>query len=454
MNKSSRILKKQIQVGYWPGFIVGMYPSMFAYKPIPIDIKKSWKGVKEVNLYFHIPFCKWDCSFCTFFKVVKSEKSYFEKYTDKLIEQIHYYDEILPKGTIVKSICFGGGTPNAIPADHYKLIFNALNESSFVFDDSLEPSMEISPERITREYIETIADAGIKRLSMGVQSLRKELRRDMGRGRNLDLSELITAARDNSLNINIDVINGIRGQNNDDFMSTLKEILKFEPETISTYILSGVDNGLFKRDERIMTSSEKYDLFSEYYDYLTHHGYDCESHVKFIKKEQHSTHQQKIYEYEGTSTLGIGCGARSYNDFVHYSTPWVTDKKESNRLIDEYIEKDFKDLQWTGFYMNEDEIKRRSIIYAFFMGTLDFNTYQEKFGTEFKTDFPDEYEALLDNALVVESSSVLTLNEKGRKYTDLIGVMFWSASISAMFNARRLPTETQDTNNIIEIQSL
>lgn len=434
MNQLSRRIKKMIQAGYWPGFIIGMYPSHFAYKPIQVDFQKTWQDTKEVNLYFHIPFCKWSCSFCTFFKLVKDDEEYYRKYIRRLNEEFLFYNSFFKEKVNIKSICFGGGTPNTIAISDYEKVFDTLAKGNVSFDADLEPSMEVSPEIITKDYIAGLAKVGIKRISLGVQSLKGELRKGVNRDESLDILGIIEIIRNNGLNINIDLINGIVGQDNDDFMETLKEVVKFGPETISIYPLSGKKSSMFKNSSVIMTTKEKYKLYDIYYEYLVNNGYDCESHVKFIKKNQNSTHQQKIYEYKGTETLGIGSGSRSYNNLIHYGTSSWEDASLVKKAIEDYMTKDFQDLSWYGFEMNEEENKRRTIIYAWFLGVLDTKAYFARYNSCPYKDFPEEFEALKDNELVYIQGDYMYLTQKGRKYTDLAGTLFWSKRITGMFN--------------------
>ena len=66
MNKIEKLLSTQIRMGYWNGFSSAMYPGQFAYKPISVNFDEIWKNYKKINLYFHIPFCKFLCSYCGF----------------------------------------------------------------------------------------------------------------------------------------------------------------------------------------------------------------------------------------------------------------------------------------------------------------------------------------------------------------------------------------------------
>lgn len=433
MNSLSKKIKRMIQVGYWPGFIVGMYPSQFSYKAIEIDINKIWKKTKELNIYYHIPFCKSKCPYCTFFSIVKNDNDYYRKYVNKLNQQFNLYNNCFEEKVNIKSICFGGGTPNILPISEYYKIFDNLARGNTTFDKDLEPSMEISPEIITNEYIKGLKEVGIKRLSLGVQSLKKDLRKSINRDKELNILNIIDDIRNNDMNMNIDLINGLQGQNPEIFMETLIEIVKFAPETISIYPLSGEQNSLFKKAENLMTTKDKYQLFDVFYDYLLSHGYRCESHVKFVKLNQDSTHQQKIYEYNGVETLGLGCGARSYNNYTHYALPYTTESCMARKSIDEYIEKDFNDYVWNGFKMNTEENKRRFIIYGFFLGELNLMAYKEKYKSSLLEEFKYELEALADNDLIIIENNKIYLTKKGRKYTDLVGTVFWSNDINKQF---------------------
>ena len=192
MNKIAKLLKTQMKVGYWTGFTMAMYPGQFAYEIIDVDFEKVWSDRKEVNLYYHIPFCKSLCPYCGFFTIAQNDMSYINKYVDQLNNQMKDYASFLNGGNggVIKSICFGGGTPNYIPIQAHERIFETLRKSPLVFDEKIEPSMEISPEIISEEYIKGLKDIGIKRLSLGVQSLNLDLRRKINRESNYDLLQL------------------------------------------------------------------------------------------------------------------------------------------------------------------------------------------------------------------------------------------------------------------------
>lgn len=276
MNKLAKTLKVKMKMGYWSGYTMAMYPSQFAYRPIEVDFERIWKDRKEVNLYYHIPFCASLCPYCGFFTIAQNDSDYISKYVDKLNEQLKTYSSFWDTPATVKSICFGGGTPNHIPVGEYDKIFNTLDSEKIILDDKLEPSMEVSPELLTEDYVRDLSRIGIRRLSLGVQSLNLDIRKTINRKNNYNLLSLAEMMRRHNTNINIDVMNGIRGQKPKDFMDTLEQLMLFKPETISIYLLAGNESSMRKIDDDIMTNKEKYDLFRVFRDYLIDNGYYCE----------------------------------------------------------------------------------------------------------------------------------------------------------------------------------
>ncbi len=433
MNRDCILLKKQISSGYWPGFTMAMYPNQFAYKKMHVNLREIWKDCKEVNLYFHIPFCKSICPFCGFFTVAKPKDEYIKKYIDKLCNQIRFYSDTFEQKVLIKSICFGGGTPNAIDVESYQQIFDTLRECNFEFDKDLEPSMEVSPELLEENYVKRLYEIGIRRLSLGVQTLDFNLRNKIHRLNNYNYYELLNMIRKNGMNINIDIMYGLANQTIDMVVDTLEKLLEIMPETISLYPLAGKGNSILNKE----TSISKYDYFRACRKLLENNNYYCESNIKFVKKNQKSTHQQKIYEYQGVPTMGLGCAARSYNYYVHYSVEQSFDSKNRMKMLDDYIEKDFEDFEWFGVTIDELERKSRYGVYGFFMGTVDLDKYNKLFNSDFEEDFKDALDALYFNNLIIKEGNTIKLNYEGRVYTDLVCTRFWSSKNKELYEMER-----------------
>ncbi len=435
MNRIAKMLKTQMKMGYWTGFTMAMYPGQFAYEKIDVDFEKVWSDRKEVNLYYHIPFCKSLCPYCGFFTIANDDTSYINKYVEQLNNQMREYASFLNNGNggVIKSICFGGGTPNYIPLEAYEKIFDTLHKSYLFFDDAIEPSMEISPEIINEEYIKGLSQIGIRRLSLGVQSLNVSLRKKINRENNYDLLQLADIMRKYNMNINIDVMSGLVGQTPKMFMDTLEKLMEFKPETISIYPLAGRGSSMIKKSEQIMSNKEKYELFREFYDFLLNQDYYCESGIKFVKKNQSSTHQQKIYEYQGIDTMGVGCAARSYNYHTHYTVESGFNHKKRHQVLDEFLQDGYRNMNYYGIHIDEQERKCRFAIYGLFIGRVELDKYKELFNTVFEDDFKEQVEAILELELVKREGNCLISTKEGITYTDIMCYQFWSKSVNEKY---------------------
>jgi oxygen-independent coproporphyrinogen-3 oxidase len=120
---------------------------------------------ENLGLYVHIPFCKSVCNFCPYCKV-KYSQELCNKYIESLIEEIHIVGRQHSERKKVTSLYFGGGTP-ALAANRIKDITNALTEH-FIITEGI--GLELHPDNVTVEVLQTLKDAGVTKISIGVQS--------------------------------------------------------------------------------------------------------------------------------------------------------------------------------------------------------------------------------------------------------------------------------------------
>ena len=236
-----------------------------------------------------------------------------------------------------------------------------------------------------------------------------------------------------NMNINIDVMSGLVGQTPKMFMDTLEKLMEFKPETISIYPLAGKGSSMIKKSEQIMSNKEKYELFREFYDFLLNQDYYCESGIKFVKKNQPSTHQQKIYEYQGIDTMGVGCAARSYNYHTHYTVESGFNPKKRHQVLDEFLQDGYRNMNYYGINIDEQERKCRFAIYGLFIGRVELDKYKELFNTDFEDDFKEQVEAILELELVKREGNCLISTKEGITYTDIMCYQFWSKNVNEKY---------------------
>ena len=140
------------------------------------DQKLPFSECEGLGLYVHIPFCKSICNFCPYCKVRYSSEL-CDRYVDALIAEIHLVGGSCEEKKQVTSLYFGGGTP-ALAAGRIKEITDALCEH-FIITEGI--GLELHPDDVNVETLQTLKDAGVTKISIGIQSFGEKYQRILGR---------------------------------------------------------------------------------------------------------------------------------------------------------------------------------------------------------------------------------------------------------------------------------
>lgn len=192
--------------------------------------------MNELELYVHIPFCVRKCAYCDFLSFPSNEDLH-QKYVDALIREIRSCKNTY-QGYRVPTVFIGGGTPSILSPVQIQAIFSAIRKT-FRVDTHAEITMEANPGTVTEEKLLAWKGAGVNRLSIGLQSVRDEELRMLGRIHDhrqfLDTWKLVRQA--GIENVNIDLISAIPGQTPESWRETLRKTAELAPEHLSVYSL-------------------------------------------------------------------------------------------------------------------------------------------------------------------------------------------------------------------------
>ena len=130
----------------------------------------------NLGLYVHIPFCRKICNFCPYCKVIFSEEI-CDRYINALIREIHLVGQQYASKKKVTSLYFGGGTP-ALAADRIKDIIDAIREH-FIITEGI--GLELHPDNVTPEILRILKNAGVTKISIGIQSFQQKFQGILGR---------------------------------------------------------------------------------------------------------------------------------------------------------------------------------------------------------------------------------------------------------------------------------
>ncbi|MEV0573452.1 radical SAM protein [Streptomyces sp. NPDC050392] len=433
-------LARHIEQGVIPPFNYA-YPSRSAYRPLngTRNIGEIWTEdlqrhpVPELNLYLHVPFCRYKCGFCNLYTVISEDMDVYDAYMDALCTQIRDHTEIIQSRRL-RTIYIGGGTPSLLSLRHFEQLFATFDEVYPNWRSTVEEvAIEATPDSIVKEpgTLEGLIDLGLTRANIGIQSLVPSEIREAGRGQAGEqvIRRAIEITREKQLpNLSTDLIMGFAGQTPESWRHSVDELAALAPETISTYFLTVRPDAWFSKTGayQYMMSPDLY----ERYDYANatfrEAGYVQESNVRY-KKLGRGGYQQKVLTFHGVPLLGLGAGARSYTSSVDYMVGSV---KPSLTEVADYITKAraHELTPLTGFVLNDEEIVRKRLVLDSF--DLDLNELNRFGYQEMAHLFEPVLEAAEEVGLLRRlPTNRIQLTPAGFKYRDTLSWMLFSKKV-------------------------
>lgn len=366
---------------------------------------------KTIGIYIHIPFCVQKCLYCDFISGPAS-LSTKRDYVNQLIKEI----ELSQESYIVDTVFIGGGTPSVLDADWIKEILCKLKER-FDFTDDCECSIEVNPGTVDFDKLKKYREAGLNRLSIGLQSCNDNELKALGRIHDYStFKETYRLAREAGFeNINVDLMSSIPEQTKESFINSLQKVIKLNPEHISVYSLI-VEEGtpFYDMDLNLPDEEEERRVYHETGRVLKEYGYEqyeISNYAKPGNECKHNIRYWKCKEY-----IGFGVAAASYLNGMRWKNTENVGKyikylqsasaNSNMKNSDFYCEKEiltpedkYAEFMFMGLRMNQG-VSKKEFACQFAC------TIEEKFGNIIKKH--------IHNGLLVEADDCIRLTEKGR----------------------------------------
>ncbi len=188
-----------------------------------------------IGVYVHIPYCVKKCRYCDFCSIPIDETA--GRYRSALEQEIALSRAKFSDAR-VKTVFFGGGTPTILPAEDLCAILDAIR-TAFPVEPDAEISIECNPKTIGFEGLQKLRQAGFNRLSIGLQATQNDLLKRIGRVHSFEeFLATYSAARDAGFaNINVDLMHGLPGQTQADYLDAIRTVAALEPTHVSAYSL-------------------------------------------------------------------------------------------------------------------------------------------------------------------------------------------------------------------------
>ncbi|MCA0152078.1 radical SAM family heme chaperone HemW [Winogradskyella vincentii] len=265
------------------------------------------------GIYIHIPFCKQACYYCDFHFSTSLKKK--DELLRALIKELKLRKDEF-KETPVETIYFGGGTPSILSNEELQLLIDSVYENYKVIS-SPEITLEANPDDLDKDRIVELSKSPINRLSIGIQSFFEKDLKLMNRAHNADEARsCIEEAKKYFSNISIDLIYGIQGATNEQWIKNIEIALNFEIPHISSYALtvepktalaSFIEKGIIED----VDDEQAHQQFLILKDKLEEEGF-VHYELSNFGKEGFFSKNNSAY-WQGKSYLGIGPSAHSFN---------------------------------------------------------------------------------------------------------------------------------------------
>ncbi|SMY17280.1 radical SAM family heme chaperone HemW [Photobacterium aquimaris] len=273
-----------------------------------------------LSLYVHIPWCVQKCPYCDFnshaLKTELPELDYIDALIDDLETDLMAY-QLINGQRPLHSIFIGGGTPSLISPAEIGRLLRAI-EARIPFSDNIEITMEANPGTVEAGRFDGYRQAGVNRISIGIQSFQDQKLQRLGRIHgSQEAIKAIELAKSAGLNsFNTDLMHGLPDQSIADAISDLKQAIALDPPHLSWYQLTIEPNTLYySKPPTLPDDDDLWDIFEQGHALLTAAGYqqyEISGYSKPNKQCQHNLNYWRFGDY-----LGIGCGAHgkiSFND--------------------------------------------------------------------------------------------------------------------------------------------
>lgn len=360
-----------------------------------------------LSLYIHFPWCIRKCPYCDFNSHTLKTDLPEDEYIDTLIVDL---DNDLKKiqTTLLISIFMGGGTPSLFSATALKKLLDAIQQR-IEFSPNIEITLEANPGTVEYQRFADYREAGINRLSIGIQSFQTEKLKVLGRIH--DAQEAIRAAetahRAGFTNFNLDLMHGLPQQTLEDGLHDLQTAIALNPTHLSWYQLTLEPNTLFaKKPPQLPHEEIIWELQEQGKHLLKQHGfeqYEISAYAKNNLQSQHNLNYWQFGDY-----LGIGAGAHSK----------ITNT-QTQQIIRTWKVKNPKDYlaRKNNFIGEEKIIPAKELPFEFMLNTL--RLYQTIPLTLFSVRTGLPLESIKKPLMAAEKKELLTWNETSIQTTDL-----------------------------------
>ncbi|MGE0825064.1 MAG: radical SAM family heme chaperone HemW [Candidatus Binatia bacterium] len=378
------------------------------------------------SLYIHIPYCLVKCPYCDF-NAYAATSWPEEQYVAALEAEFRAsLAQPVWQERKIETLYFGGGTPSLFAPSSIARIITVVSDQCGLVPNT-EISLEGDPASVSYPQLVGYREAGVNRLSLGVQSFQPALLKTLGRIHSpMDAENTILWARAAGFtNLSIDVIFAVPGQTQANLAADLSRVFAYMPEHLSTYCLTYEEKTPFfalreKGKLQSVEEDEEIAMYTLVQERSAAAGYLHYEISSFARPGYTSRHNASYWN--GRSYLGLGAGAHSFANEPGWGKRW-SNERNPRRYIERALAsgnpRSFEETLTQSQAMGEFVfLQLRQLV------GLSLATFVERFGQEFFAVFPHAQE-LIAEGLLSEDAGNVRLSQQGLLLADSVFSSFF-----------------------------
>ena len=382
------------------------------------DKQLAFSDCDNLGLYVHLPFCENICNFCPYCKV-KYSKELCNQYINALLREIHFVGSQYSGKKTTTSLYFGGGTP-ALAAYRLKEIIDAIEEH-FIITEGI--GIELHPDNVESSVLRVLRDAGVTKISIGIQSFQNKFQSILGRA-SVNISALKEALAEVPFEtVSMDFIFALPTQTFDDLKADIDTAFQNGANHVAIYPI--IDFTFTSCTVKPMPKKEKQALLDEITLYCMDKGYTRSSIWTFS-----SNKEARYSSMTRDNFLGFGCSA----------TTLLKEQFKINTFsVEEYCKRIDEGKLPTSLTLRFS-LRQRMVYYLFWtaystkISTADFEKF---FGIPLKKMYGTELKIAKRFGFVTEENGTYNMTLKGAFYYHYYENFYTLAYIDKMWGIMR-----------------
>lgn len=396
-------------------YFVSTYPPFSQWSPDEVPLAESLLARKPeatdvpLGLYVHVPFCAQRCDYCYYLSYADKTKNQHRDYVGALLGELALYRRTPAfADRSLGFVYFGGGTPSLLDETSLRSLLTSSAEL-FSWRSAEEVTFECAPRSATATKLSILRDAGVTRLSLGVQTLDDDVLR---LNRRVHLRNDVERAYERIRRVgfrvvNLDLIVGLPGESGASVDRSLEDVIAMSPESITIYQLEIPQNTpLFRstRDAEPSSAIPSWPLkrarLGRCFARLEAAGYSIRSAYTAVRDPVGHRFVYQDAQYHGADLLGIGASAFSYLAGVHHQN-----RTDFAAYVETVSKGEFPILRARG--LNDEERLIREFVLQLKLGWVDASYFAGKFGVDVVKHFENPLRQCAESGwLMIDAAGV------------------------------------------------